>query len=497
MMKTLVRTLSAVLAMMTVILFCACSDQTGADEETTAGAGVEETTAAAETENVDANGLQKDNLPADLNYGNEDFTTLYWSDREHEEFFVENMNGEIVNDALFTRNQQVEDRLGVTLKYVGTAGNAQNIMNFTNKLSASVQAGDHAYDMIGGYSISTASCAYNGLLTDLYEADYLDFSMPWWPENLIDQATICGKLYFASGDISANVLYMMYVTYFNKQFLSDFALESPYDLVKNNEWTLDKMFSMCSNIYSDLNANGQKDEGDRYGFYAQKLHTDAIFWGTGIKTVDNTGDTLKVSENFNSEMIQNLLQKVNTFLYAGSDGIMITSDKTYIYFAEGKSLFWMDRARQAITGLQTYDDLNFGIVPVPKCAENQENYACVMGNPFTIYGIPVDNLKIDRSAAVMECMASESYRNVTPALFETAMKVKYSPDEVSSQMFDIARSSVVFDLGRIFYSVLNGIPASSWENAVYGNAASWTTLAKAQSSVFAKLVDKLVDAFNK
>ena len=188
---------------------------------------------------------------------------------------------------------------------------------------------------------STASCAYYGLLADLNEADYLDFTMPWWPRNLIDQATICGKLYFASGDISANVLYMMYVTYFNKQYLSDFNLESPFDLVKNDEWTLDKMFSMCQNIYSDLNANGKKDEGDRFGFYARNA-SDAIFWGTGIKTVDNTGNTLKVSESFNSEMIQNLLQK-STPSYTGSDGIMITSNNTYVYFAEGKSLFWMDR----------------------------------------------------------------------------------------------------------------------------------------------------------
>ncbi|NLW73493.1 MAG: hypothetical protein GX057_01160 [Clostridiales bacterium] len=482
-MRSSVRIISSLLAIMSIMLFCACSNTTDADEVTTNGGGTEDTNSAG-TENVDANGYLKDNLPADLNFGGEDFTTLYWSDREHEEFFTDGQNGEIVNDALFTRNRQVEERLGVTLKFVGTPGNGQNIQNFTNTLSISIQSNDHAYDLVGGYSISTASCAYHGLLANLYESEYLDFSMPWWPDNLIDQATICGKLYFASGAISANVLYMMYVTYFNKQYLSDFNLESPFDLVKNDEWTIDKMFSMCQNLYSDLNANGKKDEGDRFGFYAQKLHTDAIFWGTGIKTVDNTGDTLKVSESFYSEMIQDLLQKVNSFLYYGNDGIMITSDSTYVYFGEGKSLFWMDRARQAITGLQNYEDLKFGIVPIPKCTENQENYACVMGNPFTLYAIPVDNQAINRSAAVMECMASESYRNVTPALFETAMKYKYSPDEISSQMFDIVRSSVVFDLGRIFYSVLNGIPAATWEKAVYENAASWTVLAKAQSKVF-------------
>ncbi len=475
-------------------LIASCAEVNPSEPDDTSGQGAETNSETAQ-DNIDSKGYIKDNLPDDLDYNNSDFTLLYWNDREHEEFLSEGMNGDLVNDALFDRNRQVEERLGVTLKFSGTPGNSKNVAPFTNKLSASVQAGDNAYDMIGGYSISTSSCAYNGLLADLYSAEYIDYSMPWWPDNLIDQATINGKLYFVSGDISANVLYMMYVTYFNKQYLIDFNLESPYDLVTSDEWTLDKMFSMSAGIYTDMNANSKKDEGDRFGFYAQKLHTDAIFWGTGIKTVDNTGDTLKVSSDFNSEMIQNLLQKLNTFLYDGNDGIMITSSQTYKYFAEELSLFWMDRARQAITGLQNYESLQFGIVPIPKCADNQEDYACVMGNPFTLYGIPTDIRDLDRSTAVMECMASESYRNVTPALFETAMKIKYSPDEVSSQMFDIARSSVVFDLGRIFYSVLSGIPASSWENAVYGNAASWTSIAKAQERVFAGCIDNLLKAF--
>ena len=46
--------------------------------------------------NVDANGYLKDDLDPTLNFKNAEFTLLYWSDREHEEFYVESQTGDLV-----------------------------------------------------------------------------------------------------------------------------------------------------------------------------------------------------------------------------------------------------------------------------------------------------------------------------------------------------------------------------------------------------------------
>ena len=42
----------------------------------------------------------------------------------------------------------------------------------------------------------------------------------------------------------------------------------------------------------------------------------------------------------------------------------------------------------------------------------QENYATLLGNPFSLYAIPKDSVTPDMAGAVLECMASESYRIV-------------------------------------------------------------------------------------
>ena len=64
------------------------------------------------------------------------------------------------------------------------------------------------------------------------------------------------------------------------------------------------------------------------------------------------------------------------------------------------------------------------------------------------------------SGAVLECMASEAYRNVTPALFETAFKYQYSNNPHDAELFEIIRDNVVFDISRPFFDSLGGDSSS-------------------------------------
>ena len=439
---------------------------------TTVGGGSEATT--EQTENTDAMGYLKDDLDPTLNFNNEEFTLLYWSDREHEEFYAESQTGDLVNDAIYTRNQAVEERLGIKFAYVTEKGNASYVNDFAQKVNTSISAGDHAYDLVSAHSYTIGKCATQNLLYNLAEVDHIDFEKPWWPDKLISQATINDKLFFVSGDISANVIYMMYVTFFNKDMLETYKLEDPYQLVEEGKWTVDKQFEMCKDVYSDLNGNGTKDIGDQYGQYTYTLHLDSFLWGSDIVILDTASETPVFSADFLGEKTLGLQEKVKSFFNDTNDGYLLTVNSTvHQYFGQGISLFWNDRCRQAITFAG--QEVSYGIIPIPKYDEQQENFATLLGNPFSLYGVPKDSLRTDMAGAVIECMASESYRNISPALYEVALKVKYSQDDVAARMFDIAKSSVVFDLGRILSSSLGG-PAGTWQGAITGSV-SWTTTA--------------------
>lgn len=478
MKKFTARTAAIILALiLTASALASCANNnSNQTEQSTPAVGSDGTSAVTEavTENpYDEKGYMKDSLPADLKYGNETFTLLYWSDREHEEFVSEGQNGDAVNDAIYTRNVNVEERLGIKFNYEKTAGNAQsaNIQNFTTVLETGIKSGERPYDMVAAHSFTIGNCAVKGLLSDLREAEYIDFSKPWWPQSLINDATINGRLYFASGDISANTIYMMYVTFFNKDILDDRKLENPYDLVEKNEWTIDKMFEMCEGLYSDDNDSKTPDLGDFYGQYAYTLHLDMFATGSGIKILEVKNGTLEFSEDFLGDKMQSICDKVTQF-FASNDRayLMTVNDKVHQWFSAGKSLFWNDRCRNAITFKD--NEVSYGIVPNPKYDTDQKEFYTVLGNPFSLYAIPNDTEDLDRAGAVMECYASQSYRTVSPALYEITMKYRYTDDAVSSAMFDTIKSSVIFDLGRIFASALK-TPYSSFETAVSGKT-SWS-----------------------
>ena len=106
--------------------------------------------------------------------------------------------------------------------------------------------------------MAMANLASAGTLIDLTTLDHLNFSQPWWSESLLTQSTVNGKLYFASGDISSSMLYMMCATFYNKKILTEFSLEDPARLALDGKWTIDKMIAMSMNVGADRNGDGKR-----------------------------------------------------------------------------------------------------------------------------------------------------------------------------------------------------------------------------------------------
>ena len=196
--------------LMTTAPLLSCGGGTEADTPSTQQNTTNTTDTAAETQETgpatDENGYLCDDLPQ-LDFGGETIHLLYWSDVENQEFESEELTGEIVNDAIFQRNTNVEDRLNVRYNWIGTPGNGGNIEPYVKKVRESHTAGDNSYDILASYSRSIASCLVNGFLTNLESAAYLDYEKPWWPDNLLEESTINGHLYFVSGDISTKEEY--------------------------------------------------------------------------------------------------------------------------------------------------------------------------------------------------------------------------------------------------------------------------------------------------
>ncbi|MBR5365438.1 MAG: extracellular solute-binding protein [Clostridia bacterium] len=493
-MKKLLCLLLALLMMLPAFVSCSggtenAKNEENAEAQTPSGEGAPAAeTEEAPAENVDVNGYLKDDLP-ELDFGGQTVSVLFWSDVENAEFDVEEMNGEIVNDAICQRNIDVEDRLKIDYNWVGTPGNNGSKDKYVAVAQASVQAGDGAYDIYAAYSRTIGASVVNCLTRTLQDSPYIDYEKPWWPDNLLEESLIHDRLYFVSGDISTNVLHMMYCIYYNKQLLEDYNLPVPTDMVFEGTWTVDKLVEMTNDAYRDLNGNGKVDVNDGFGFTLVDFHNDAFYTGSGLRLVEKDPDEiLKISEDFYSERAVDLLAKIGP--WEATDTVYLQSDYE-TPFTEGRALFNVNRAHYASKALRD-SELTYGILPVPKYDENQQNYRTVMGNPITLYAVSRDSAIPEIDQAVLECMASEAYRLTTPAIFENNMKKKYSIDDVNAQMYDIVRGTVSFELGRFFNQYLNNI-TDIYFAAVTSNNQTWASTSEKQRKMLNKSMSKMVE----
>ncbi len=509
------KSLALVLAMLMCLSVLVSCGGNGGEETTTASGGDgttasaggdvadpgDDTTTAATESTVDANGYLKDDLSPDLNYNGEKFTILYWEDVERIEFEVEEQTGDLIGDALYTRNATVEDRLNIDLEWIGTPGNYGNQAAFVSQVTNDVSSGGD-YDIFAGYSMTAATIALQGLSRNLMDLENIDLEKPWWPSSLTELTTINDRLYFCSGDISTNMLHMMYCTLFNKELATELGTPDLYELVDNGQWTLDKMSELASTAYEDMNGDQVRDVNDRYGIaIGSDIHFDSFFTASGLRTVTKDANGVPVmAPEFASDKAQALLVKLNDIFHDSDYGAFHKSVSSWTNkpFAEGRVLFIVDR--NYVTSSATFADtsVTYGVLPVPKYDTEQKDYYTCMAFPFTIYSVSIalNEADANRAGAVLECMGSESYRQVTPAVFETAMKLKYSAGEDDSRMYDLVRDTIQIDLGRIFTTPLKNISYSPFRTACINNRDSWVSIIKAESKVMEKAIASIVSTLD-
>ena len=487
---------------MLLSLFAACADTGETDVTTDTVATTEAPLAQPEVTkdpNYDDQGYLKSKLPEDLNYGGEEISILVWEDVERPEFEVlENETGlDIVVDAIYERNNATEANLGVKLVWTEQPGDSNDLKAFVGYVQNCYSSGVF-YDVIATYSRTAASLSANGLLTDLntVENSYLDLDMPWWPEAMLETCSIKDSLFFVSGDVSTNLLHMMYAIYYNMDMLKNLQLEDPVKLVDNKTWTIDKLIEMTADVYQDADQSGKQSDDDIYGFTSNYFHLEAFYSGSGMKLLEpaTDGKVLKISDDYLSQKTVDLVDKLGSWFKQGDTYVNPAGGnlKNDLVFAEGRALFTQNRVYIADAryggGKLRQADWEYGILPNPLYDESQEDYITLIGNPFTLWCIMDGAADPSMSTAVIECMGSEGYRKTTPALFENNMKYRYTPDSANkgdgTRMFDIIHDNISFDLGRMFAAEMNYISEKPLRAALDG--LSWTTAGKQQVNALKK-----------
>ena len=152
----------------------------------------------------------------------------------------------------------------------------------------------------------------DGFLADINTIDdsYLDFTKPWWPDNMLDTVTVGDSVFFITGDAATSVLHYMTAIFYNKKLLDDYGIQYPSTDVQNDTWTLDRLVEITSNHYQDLDSSNKQSDGD-YQVYHDILQRRRHCHRLGMWLVERDPDgLLKISDDFVSERAINLVDKL-------------------------------------------------------------------------------------------------------------------------------------------------------------------------------------------
>ena len=440
------KTISLLLVLVMLLSSMAACGESDADTIT-------DDTAAAETETVkettelEARLALPDNLP-EKDFDGYDFRVLT---RNRDDFIKDvgadlELTGDVFNDALYNRNKTLEERFNFIL----SAEYAENNGTATHAAAqAAVLAGDDTYDVVENQVTQMAGTCTSGIYMDWYtQLPYVDLTQPWYIGNAAEALSVNGHAYAMIGEFCLDVLRFTYCMYYNQDIAAEYDFENIFDVVKDGRWNYDYLKMLADTVYVDLNADGIKDFGDRLAISGDPYSAVVTYqyaFDNPVASLDENGLPY-LSQN--REKAHDIVVKLNALYWESIGGL------TEGWGSGGDT--WKAGNLLCYTGLFSsatgYGDLefNFSIIPYPKYDDNQDSYYTMADGAHGTMMVPITISDPERTSIIIEALNAETYKQVVPAYYDTALKNRYSRDAESAEMLDLLMGCRVFDFGYMY-----------------------------------------------
>lgn len=470
------------------VLMASCAESPYAESGTISG----ETDTAAVTGPEETE--IKDDLP-DINFKDKTFRVILQEDSAGDIYTEDHETGEPIHDAVFERNIKVCERFGVKLEISKNEYTAVN-----NAISRSVKAGSDDYDLCFVHMVSGASLAQSNLVMPFHNLPYVDLEKPWWDKDIRNGFSIRNNLMMVNGDISPRSFSLTSCLYFNKTLFDKYDLQYPYDLVRSGDWTLDKLYELTKGMTRDNDGDGtvtKTSTSDIYCLTSWYLDVPySFYYAAGGMLVSKDQDDVPFydpqleRDSVIYSKIYNVIIGNNSYFESSMSDYMRVIET----FLEGRALFY-DSTLAASGTLRDMDD-EFGILPVPKLDTVQSDYRSFVNGASSMICVPATVPAANREfvSVIIEALASEAYRTVTPVLKENYLKRKVTRDADSADMIDYIVRNRVFDMAYV--NMHDGVGSYVRDLLQKGSADISAELEKYQKSA-AKKISNIVKAFDK
>ncbi len=397
------------------------------------------------------------------------------------------MTGDVVNDALLTRDHYLEERYNCQIEYYQE--------NDISKLKSMVSAGDDEWQMIINPMTSLNGQASSGYLADMCAMPYLEMDKQWWNPLMYENMRLFDSMYFTSSDIATAIYQMPTCLFLNLKLYADYDFEFDiYQSVLDGTWTMEQMYSMTHNMDNDLNGDNQWTVYDDFFGFASHNSSEAVLTmliGCGVNMSHITEDGTNIECNLLDDphamtVIEGIADMFRNITY--KDDI---NDYTNILFEGDRAIFLMHKLESAATHLRDMKN-DYLILPSPKWDEQQESYysflsphgSCFIGLPQTVAGN-------ENYGFLTEALARYSHQYVRPIAYDLVYKEKDSRDERTVAILDMLLDGLYIDFQSLYnFGALN----DNLANIFFKDAPIVSTIEK-RSKTIDKAIVKLVEGW--
>lgn len=401
-------------------------------------------------------------------YDSEEFTFLYIKHTDTGKDYyggnyldADTLTGATIEDAVWNRNNAVEQKYNVKIEQRVEVNGDPAVL-----LQSFYMTGDFSFDVIYGWGYKLGACIPENYFTDFKTLPNVKLEEEYWSPSAMEELTINDKLYLCINDISMNKLDWAGFLFYNKQVVEDYNVAtnfgSFYDLVDEGKWTLDTYLNIVSSVSEDLDGDGKISKDDVYGI----IEGENDGMGLGIAcgtTLSTKADDGTYVLNYYNEKTLDIAKKIRN-VYDNSKHIMTFEDMwvdadysgytdkweyARSFFARDHALFCAGSAY--ITSEFRDMESEYGIIPLPKYDENQENYISTISHLASIFALPstfrndVPTAGAERTGIILEYMAYQSQQQLLPVYYDKLLKGQRLDSEDDQRMLDTIRSTVRYE----------------------------------------------------
>lgn len=410
--------------------------------------------------------------------------------------------GERICDSVYWRNLEIKDKYGVNIVYAGQCKESTAIAGQTTQFIMNQTLAQADQIDLWEFSVVNArQLMYGGeYFLPLNELKYVDMEKDWWSTNANNHFKINGKIFVATGDVSLSYYGMPYSIAFNKEIANEVGInnlygKSIYDLVRDGEWSYEKMLTMSEAAVKDENGDGEiKPVDDRYGFQYDMGCAYAFLTSLGLN-FSTVKDGLPKVDMISERMI-NAAEWIRYNLGAESihaiGGYTKDTDITAI-FADGRSLFTSAQIAHVASKFRNYK-FDYGVVPMPKASDDQKKHYSYANIYFAAYvAVPSYSQKQDKTGFMLETMAYKSYDSVRETYIDECV-INRANSADDAEMLRMAIDSVYYDLNLVMNF---GNTADTYVKYIHGTIPEYTSAMKEIEATCDDQLQQYIDSFSK